>query len=232
MLQEANPLCGLSLEHNPQVGFCMAAGRGEFGEELEHKCLFADSKLLRLEVFFFSFFFSFPEPATGTCTCKRFGMTWHLTLQSLSRSTRWAASCLWPVTPAKRTRGETPPFSTPSAVPAHTGGLPECQGRVTMATSHPSTMELSTGELGLVSVDVVVLVYWIKWLQRAENTKASKAQCSAFNLFTVCCMWGFVEVGDNRIRYGVCLLCQMMKILWIWFVWYLMTGCRPQSARG
>lgn len=28
MLQEANPLCGLSLEHNPQVGFCMAAGRG------------------------------------------------------------------------------------------------------------------------------------------------------------------------------------------------------------
>lgn len=57
MLQEANPLCGLSLEHNPQVGFCMAAGRGEFGEELEHKCLFADSKLLRLEVFFFSFFF-------------------------------------------------------------------------------------------------------------------------------------------------------------------------------
>lgn len=40
----------------------MAAGRGEFGEELEHKCLFADSKLLRLEVFsFLFFFFHFPS---------------------------------------------------------------------------------------------------------------------------------------------------------------------------
>lgn len=230
MLQEANPLCGLSLEHNPQVGFCMAAGRGSLERNSSTSAYLQIVNCWGWRLF--SFFFSFPEPATGTCTCKRFGMTWHLTLQSLSRSTRWAASCLWPVTPAKRTRGETPPFSTPSAVPARTGGLPECRGRVTMATSHPSAMELSTGELGLVSVDDVVLVCWIKWLQRVENTKTSKAQCSAFELFTVCCMRGFVEVGDNRIRYGVCLLCQMMKILWIWFVWYLMTGCRPQSARG
>uniref|UniRef100_A0A671YRI7 Oxysterol-binding protein n=1 Tax=Sparus aurata TaxID=8175 RepID=A0A671YRI7_SPAAU len=31
-----------------------------------------------------------------------------------------------------------------SAIPAHSGGLPECQGRVTMATNQPSTMESRT----------------------------------------------------------------------------------------
>lgn len=61
--QEMNSLCGLSLEHNPQVGFGMTAGRREFGEDLEHKCLFAGSAPLRLEGFFF---FSLRQ-LTGTC---------------------------------------------------------------------------------------------------------------------------------------------------------------------
>lgn len=42
-------------------GVLHGSREGEFGEELEHKCLFADSKLLRLEAFFFLFFFHFPS---------------------------------------------------------------------------------------------------------------------------------------------------------------------------
>lgn len=66
--------------------------------------------------------------------------------QSLSRSFLWAAFCLWPATPGKRTRAVTPLYKTASIIPEHTGGLPACQGRVTMATKLPSTMEWgSTG---------------------------------------------------------------------------------------
>lgn len=90
-------------------------------------------------------------------------LTWHLpsliTLQILSRSSLWAAFYPSPVSLVKRTRGETPPFF---AIPAHSGGPPECLGRVTMATNQPSTSESrSTG--GTRSRNYVMLVCGLKW---------------------------------------------------------------------
>lgn len=156
---EMKPLCGLSLEHNPQVGFGWQQGGGKVGEELEHRCLFADSILLRLQL---------SEPASLTCACERESVWDDLASapcsisQSLIRSSLWATSCPWPVNPVKRTRGETLPFSAASAIPARSGGLPECQGRVTMATNQPSAMESrSTG--GTCSSYDVMLVYCLKW---------------------------------------------------------------------
>lgn len=164
MLEEMKPLCGLSLEHYPQVGFGRRQGGGGWRRSQEQVliCRLCAVEAAEPGLFWASFL--------NVCVSVWvFGMTWHLPRviipQSLSRSSLWAASCLWLVTPAKRTRGETPPFSTAYAIPAHTGGLPECQGRVTMATNRPSTMESrSTG--GTCSSYDVMLVYWFKWLER------------------------------------------------------------------
>ncbi|KAG7214819.1 hypothetical protein INR49_010711 [Caranx melampygus] len=42
--------------------------------------------------------------------------------------------------------GRDTPFTAASTIPVHTGGLPECQGRVTMETNQPSTMESRSTE--------------------------------------------------------------------------------------
>lgn len=194
------PLCGLSLEHNPQVGFGWQQGGGG----LERN---SSTQVLYLQTVYCSSC-SFSEPGylnlyecMHVCMCEcswpgTLGMTWRLPPvvipQSRSLSSLWAASCLWPATPVKRTRGETPPFSAASAIPAHSGGLPECQGRVTMATNQPSTMESrSTG--GTRSSYDVMLVYWLKWWERDEwKCNVGHAECSPDSLFTVCCMQSFV----------------------------------------
>lgn len=153
---------------------------GEVGEELEHRWLF--SRQLTVEAAAFWAGHSNQCVCVWMCVCAWargtvFGMTWHLPPviipQSRSRTSLWAASCLSPVTPVKRTRGETPPFTAASAIPVHTGGLPECQGRVTMETNQPSTMESrSTG--GTCSSYDVILVYWLKCCSESGgNTKTS-----------------------------------------------------------
>lgn len=94
--------------------------------------------------------------------------------QSLTRSSLWAVSFLWPVTPVKRTRAEKPPFSTDSTILAHTGGIPECREKVTMATNQPSAMvSRSTG--GTCSSYDVMLIYWLKLCAKSWVATGTRA---------------------------------------------------------
>ena len=176
------PRCGISLEHNPQVGFSRQLGGGSLEENTNRNAYFRSvnswssrARALLSELL---------EPV-----CGMFCVTRHLPidiiLQSLSRSSLWAASCLWPVTPGKRTRGETPPFSTASAILTHTEGLPECQERVTMATNQPNTMDFrSTGETRSCSV---FMFYWLKLYAKSQvaiQRCASSVLCRQPNTVT------------------------------------------------
>lgn len=207
------PRLDLSLEHNPRVGFGQQRGggssRGTRAHDTSTSCVVEAAATAERE-------------GRGGCTATRDtpDVTWRppslITPQIPSRSSLWAASCPSPVSPVKRTRGETLPLS---AYPARSGGPPVCQGRVTMATNQPSTSEpRSTG--GTRSRYDVMLVYSLKGSTEMLCRVQFMSQDSAIFWQP---WWDLHAHGDRPVNSSVAVIgCHLSRLLLSdVFVWAL-----------